>query len=401
MMEWKEVKVSDYCTAQNGYAFKSNDFVSDGDCNVIKIKELKDGKIIFTDDTAKVVYANRYDRFRVFKNDVLFALTGDPSHKPNPLSWVGRVSKYNYEEASLLNQRVCKIIFSKDIDSDFFYYYFRQDSAFRELAGKAKGSASQANISTNDILDTIITIPSLEYQSRIASILSSLDSKIETNNKINAKLEEMAQALFKSWFVDFEPFKDGEFEESELGRIPKGWRVGSLLDIANLYDSKRKPLSSRQRDERKGIYPYYGATSIMDYVDDYIFDGTYLLMGEDGSVVKEDGTPYLQYVWGKFWSNNHAHVMQGKNGYTTEMLYSLLLQTNVVSIVTGAVQLKISQQGMSKIRTVIPDKKCCVEYDKITQPIFEQLKMLKEQNTRLSHLRDTLLPKLMNGEIEL
>ena len=128
-----------------------------------------------------------------------------------------------------------------------------------------------------------------------------------------------------------------------LNLIPKGWRVGNLLDVAELYDSKRKPLSGMQRSAMKKIYPYYGATSIMDYVDNYIFDGIYLLMGEDGSVVTDEGYPYLQYVSGKFWPNNHAHVMQGKNGYSTEMLHCFLLKKNISEIVTGAVQAKISQ----------------------------------------------------------
>lgn len=132
------------------------------------------------------------------------------------------------------------------------------------------------------------------------------------NKRINDNLEQQAQALFKSWFVDFEPFKNGKFVESEIGMIPEGWKVGNLLDVAELSDSKRKPLSAMERSNMNKVYPYYGATSIMDYVDDYLFDGIYLLMGEDGSVMTENGFPYLQYVSGKFWVNNHAHIMQGK-----------------------------------------------------------------------------------------
>lgn len=136
----------------------------------------------------------------------------------------------------------------------------------------------------------------IKTQKKIASFLSSLDDKIELNRRINENLEQQAQALFKSWFVDFEPFKDGKFVDSELGMIPEGWSVVNLLDIAELYDSLRKPLSSRDRAPMEKLYPYYGATSVMDYVDNYIFDGIYLLMGEDGSVVNEKGYPYLQYV---------------------------------------------------------------------------------------------------------
>ena len=156
-----------------------------------------------------------------------------------------------------------------------------------------------------------------------------------------------------------------------------------------------------EREYMKGKYPYYGATSIMDYIDKYIFDGTYLLMGEDGSVVKENGNPYLQYVWGKFWPNNHAHVMQGRNGFSTEMLYCLLSITDVSSIVTGAVQMKISQRSMSRLLTVIPSKSVCKNFNTIIRPIFDIIKRIREENDRLASLRDTLLPRLMSGEIKI
>ena len=156
-----------------------------------------------------------------------------------------------------------------------------------------------------------------------------------------------------------------------------------------------------ERENMKGKYPYYGATSIMDYIDKYIFDGTYVLMGEDGSVVKKNGTPYLQYVWGKFWPNNHAHVMQGKNGFSTEMLYCLLSITDVSPIVTGAVQMKISQRSMSRLLTVIPSHSICIEFNKLIKPLFEIIKRNNEENDRLASLRDTLLPRLMSGEIKI
>ena len=207
-------------------------------------------------------------------------------------------------------------------------------------------------------------------------------------------------ALFKSWFIDFEPFKGGKFVDSELGKIPEGWDAVNLLDVSVLFDKRRKPLSGQQRQKMEKLYPYYGATSIMDYVDDYIFDGVYLLMGEDGSVVKSNGSPYLQYVYGKFWPNNHAHVMQGKNGYSTEMLWCLLDLTNVSSIVTGAVQGKISQQSMQKIKVPLPTQEVCDRFNIIINPIFAEIRLLSESSMRLSVLRDTLLPKLMSGEID-
>ena len=214
-----------------------------------------------------------------------------------------------------------------------------------------------------------VNIPPLEEQKRIAVILGALDDKIELNRRINANLEEQAQALFKSWFVDFEPFRDSPFVDSELGKIPKGWKVGNLLDIAELFDVKRKPLLRESVKKCKKSTPIM-ELPIMDFVDNYIFDGIYLLMGEDGSVANIQGFPYLQYVFGKFWPNNHAHVMQGKNGYTTEMLHCLLLRKNITSIVTGAVQPKISQTNMRKILVPLPPYKICSDFVELINPIY-------------------------------
>ena len=133
--------------------------------------------------------------------------------------------------------------------------------------------------------------------------LSSLDNKINLNNDMNNTLEEIGQGIFKRWFVDFEfpnengePYKSsgGEMIESELGMVPKGWEIGSFSDISEILDSKRIPLSKREREKRANIYPYYGAASLMDYVDDYIFEGIHVLMGEDGTVIDKDGFPILQ-----------------------------------------------------------------------------------------------------------
>ena len=267
--------------------------------------------------------------------------------------------------------------------------------------GNLSAQSAQPGLSIQTLSKQIIRLPSISYQREISTVLKSLDDKIEVNKRINDNLEQQAQALFKSWFVDFEPFKDGKFVDSELGMIPEGWRVGNLLDIAKLYDAKRKPLSSRERENMKKIYPYYGATSIMDYVDKYIFDGTYLLMGEDGSVMDDKGYPYLQYVFGKFWSNNHAHVMQGKNNFSTEMLHSLLLKKNISPIVTGAVQAKISQANMRKILITQPPHEITIIFSSLIKPIYEIRKKNELENQRLSILRDTLLPKLMSGELKI
>lgn len=240
------------------------------------------------------------------------------------------------------------------------------------------------------ILKYAVLLPPLDVQKKIAGVLGALDDKIELNNKINQNLEAQAQALFKSWFVDFEPFG---------GQMPSDWKIGKVEDIVDLYDSQRIPLSNNQRAGMKKVYPYYGATSVMDFVDNYIFDGKYLLLGEDGTVIDDKGFPILQYVWGKFWVNNHAHIMTGKNGFNVESLYLFFNQTNVKGIVTGAVQPKINQANLKILPVNIPSNAVMNNFNKIIEPLFSLFRINTEENLRLAELRETLLPKLMSGEI--
>lgn len=174
---------------------------------------------------------------------------------------------------------------------------------------------------------------------------------------------------------------------------------GTIGDIVELFDSKRIPLSNQQRAKMEKIYPYYGAATLMDYVNNYLFDGIYLLLGEDGTVIDSLGFPILQYVWGKFWVNNHAHILQGKNGFSVESLYALLKRTCVSSIVTGAVQLKINQANLKALAVVVPTLPEIEEYNALISPLFAQIRENSDENLRLAELRDTLLPRLMSGEL--
>ena len=390
MSEWKEVKLGDIVDINKStYSIKDKwDYISYLDTGNIT-KGVIDSIQVYEDIDTIPSRARR----KVMKNDIIYSCV-----RPNQ-------RHYGFISESIDNLLVSTgfaTISTKPekANAKYLYYFLTQNEIVEYLQNIGEQAVSTyPTIKPSDISNIEIKIPSIQIQSEIAGILSSLDAKIETNNKLNEKLEEMAQVIFKSWFVDFEPFKDKPFHETELGMIPEGWKVGSILDIAELFDSQRKPLSSMEREYMKGKYPYYGATSIMDYIDKYIFDGTYVLMGEDGSVVKENGIPYLQYVWGKFWPNNHAHVMQGRNGFSTEMLYCLLSITDVSSIVTGAVQMKISQRSMSRLLTVIPSKSVCEKFNTIIRPIFDIIKRTREENDRLASLRDTLLPRLMSGEL--
>lgn len=285
---------------------------------------------------------------------------------------------------------VFEIIDRSILNEEYLMMWFRRSEFDRNCWFKTDGSV-RGGISWNEICELELLVPDIEKQKSTVKAYKNITNRIILKQRINENLEKQAQALFKSWFVDYEPFD---------GAIPNNWNVGTVGDIIELYDSQRKPISGNVRDKMKKLYPYYGATSLMDYVDNYLFDGKYLLLGEDGTVVDDSGYPILQYIWGKFWVNNHAHIMSGKNGYNVESLYLFFKQTNVKSIVTGAVQLKINQANLRSIEVMIPSKEVMTEFNNLIEPIFSIMRNNKNENDRLTALRDSLLPKLMSGEID-
>lgn len=292
----------------------------------------------------------------------------------------------------VISQSQFRVKCNEKILPEYLVYYFHTRIGQHKLLSNASQVGVPALARASTTFQTIdIEVPDLESQKKIVGLLETIRQKVEINNEINDNLLQQAQLLYKDRFVDMTPFD---------GVMPNDWHEGTVSEIIELHDSQRIPLSSRERADLAKIYPYYGATSVMDYVDRYLFDGIYLLLGEDGTVVDAKGFPILQYVEGKFWVNNHAHILTGKNGFSVELLYLLFSMTNVQSIVTGAVQPKISQANLNKVPVVIPSIAELQAFDSLIQPIFAQIRNLRAENDRLAAIRDTLLPKLMSGELD-
>lgn len=344
---------------------------------------------------------------------------------PNPLT----INTYSYDDDVILLagnnaagnfhcQRYCGkfdayqrtyIIKSKSgFDIDYIYYYLKMNL----LAFSKKAQGSQTKFLTMKILnDFIIRNIDLENQIKLSSVLKNIDQKIQINNQINQELEAMAKTLYDYWFVQFDfPDQNGNPYKSSGGKmvynpelkreIPEGWGVEKLGDITICHDSKRVPLSSNDRELVKGEIPYYGATGIMDYVNNYIFDGDYVLMAEDGSVMTEKGTPILQRISGKNWVNNHAHVLEPIKNHSCKLLMMLLKDVSVMKIKTGSIQMKINQENMNKIVVPAIPLELLFEINQKLEVIDKQQLNLIEENKQLTQLRDWLLPMLMNGQVK-
>ncbi len=303
---------------------------------------------------------------------------------------------------------------SEVVDDKWSYYKLISENISYLDSGSAIPSMSRESFYSLPVL-----LPSLNEQKKIAEILTGLENKIELNNKINKTLEEISKSLFKSWFIDFDPTKariegssaglpdeirdlfPDSFEDSELGAIPFGWNISKIGDISENFDRKRVPLSKKDRSTRKGKFPYFGATGIFDYVDNFLFDGTYLLIGEDGTVENANGTAFTQYVEGKIWVNNHAHVLKGIDPISTEFLYCFFQFFKINPYITGAVQLKLSQGRMNMIRLPIPDNNCLKIFDQQVKPLFSRIILNKKETVTLESIRDAMLPKLISGELRI
>ena len=275
-------------------------------------------------------------------------------------------------------------LFYTEINTDLvipqYLYYRLLDIDFKNL----NEGTTIPSLRTQTLYEIELEIEDIKIQNKIVEILSTIDKKIEYNTHTNNNLLQLGDLIYNNFFVSS---KDE-------------WNVKTLKEISNNFDSKRKPMSSREREEHKGTYPYYGATSIIDYVDDYLFDDTYILMGEDGTVITDDNKPVLQYIWGKFWANNHAHVLQGSI-VSNEYLYFALRNTDVKFLVTGAVQPKINQENMNKLKFIIPDQDNLKILENNLSIVMKKYKENCCKISTLEQIRDTLLPKLMNGEIDL
>ena len=404
MEEWKECRLGDYCDFQNGYAFKSSEFKTNGEYKIVKIKELKDGLVKFFDDSASVDIHDikEFEKYKIYRNDVLFALTGDPVSKPNPLSWVGRVSIYRSDENALLNQRTCKIKKSDEIDNQFLYYYFRQWENFYALASKATGSASQANISTNTIADTIIKLPPLPTQQKIAAILSSIDDKIELNNKINTNLEQQIEALLLNYLSKRETtsVKLGDYLYIK-GRIGwKGLKKNEYLSESNYRIINGETLTKSGIDWNKAGYiseeRYTESPEIMLQIGD-------ILLSKDGTIGKIGYVDELELptsvASGIFViRNNNPSVIS--TTFIYYLLKSKLFDSFIIARTEGSVIPHLYQKDFMDFEFPLPSPELMTKFEQTTLPMFNQIINNLKENKKLNFLRDSLLPKLMNGAIE-
>ena len=280
----------------------------------------------------------------------------------------------------------------KTQEDGVFLSYYLNNTKKLDIARLSQG-ISVVHLYSSQLKTLKLNLPSKQEQEKIASFLTSVNNKIEQLTKKEELLSSYKKGVMQKIFNQEIRFKADDGSEFTP------WEKYTLDEVANRYDNLRIPVSSSNRTP--GNIPYYGATSVMDYVNEYVFDDTYLLIGEDGSVLKEDGSPFVQYIWGESWVNNHAHVLQGTSGISTEFLMIFMQAQNITAYVTGAVQLKLNQKNMNSIPFLKASDSINQLFVDCINPLYLKFKMLTEENKTLTNLRDTLLPKLISGELRI
>ncbi len=297
------------------------------------------------------------------------------------------------------------------ITDDMFVYYLAISPDFRNKAIQSMTGTSGRQRVQQDVLQSHkIMLPPLHEQKAIAATLSALDDMIELNNQINKTLEEMAQAIFKSWFVDFEPFKDGEFEESELGLIPKGWRVGVLEDIAFINTETINPQNYPETFFEHFSIPLFDEGKFSAFEkgeviksNKYVIDSSCMLFSKLNPQFKRVFRPFCKTS--KAICSTEFMVYKAKKPIYNNYIYSTLCSGSfhqfVMQNVTGTTNSR--QRAIPKntlnFKMLIPDENALSSYNQIISGIFNIMQRIPEDNKLLSSIRDTILPKLMSGEI--
>ena len=376
MEEWKEYKLEDLCNGKGSYGIGASAVPFSKDKFIyLRITDINDDGTLNKSGLMSVADEDA-NKYILENNDIVFARTGNSTGRSyfydgtdGTLVYAGFLIKFSLDEDKV-NPRILK--------------YYTHSKPYYDWVKSFDTGGTRGNINAKTYGALPIFLPPRKVQDRIVEILKSLDDKIEVNRRINEQLEELAQALFKSWFVDFEPFKDSEFVESELGMIPKGWKVGTLGDLIEIkYGKDHKKLND-------GDIPVYGSGGIMRYVDKSLFTGESVLIPRKGTLNN------VMYVNRDFWTVDTMFFSKMKMSNIAIFVYLFLSKKDLASMNSGSAVPSMTVDILNKISLVIPNEKTFVNFNNIVSTLFFQMSNNAKEINHLIILRDTLLPKLMS-----
>ena len=404
MEEWKEYKASMFCASVTDGTHDSPK-PQDRGHYLITSKHLKDNDIDFS--SANLISDEDYNkviqRSAVEKYDILYSMIGT----------IGNVVQVKFDSIDFAVKNMGIFKMGKDALKSIWLYYWLKSPSSREYVYQRLAGSTQSYLTLNSLREFPVLYPGDILAKEIVSILKSLDDKIEVNKRINENLEQQAQALFKSWFVDFEPFKDGEFVESELGMIPKGWRVGCLDEIGEIIGGSTPAKAKQEYYTEKGIAwltPKDLSVSKDKFTSKGEIDITELgykscsvkLMPR-GTVLFSSRAPigYISIAKNDICTNQGFKSVVPKIAGTAFIYYYLKYTTkDIENKATGSTFKEASGSLMKSLPLVISPKSIYEQFENLVEPIFNKQEKLEQESRRLAELRDTLLPRLMSGELK-
>ena len=374
MSEWKECKLGDVAKIKNGFAFKSKDFVDEG-IPVIKIKNVKPNKILL--DTLSYVspdVAKGKEYYLIKPKDILITMSGNRADG-SPASWVGKVSQFKVEGDYLLNQRVSIIQVNEELASiSFVGYNLSSWQTQLYLINNANSSGGQANISPDIVKGIDLELPPLPEQKAIASVLSSFDDKIDLLHRQNKTLEAMAETLFRQWFV----------EEAK-----EDWDDGKIGDLFFLQRGFDLPIQKRVA----GPYPIFAASGRCGYHNEPKVKVPGVTTGRSGLLGK------VFFIMEDFWPLNTSLFIKEYRIGTPLFCYFSLKTIDLEGFNAGSAVPTLNRNHLHEYNTPIPPRALIEEFENLIMPCFRKIQFNRTQVRILEKLRDTLLPKLMSGEV--
>ena len=267
----------------------------------------------------------------------------------------------------------------------FLYYVMSLINLSRYNEGTSIPSLRTETLNRLDL-----PIPNLDYQKRVLTVLSNIDKKISLNKKINKNLEEQLSLLFNDWFVNCTPFKNEELIKSEWDVVPESWKDIEFGELIEITSGNRPDEKSEDKTSEFNI-PLFGASKIMGYTKEYSYNEDILIIGRVGThgVVQRVNYPC-------FPSDNTFVIKSDYYGF----VYQLLKRIDYDSLNTGSTQPLITQKSLKSVNTILPDEKILSKFEMISKTIFDKIQLNNDEISKLTKLRDTLLPKLMSGEID-
>lgn len=382
---WNDYVLSEICNGKGQYGIaKSGESYGDGKQRYLRITDITDDGFLQTGGKAYIEVDNlEYDKYVLNENDIVFARTGASAGRSylydkdeEPLIVAGFLIRYNLNN-TMVNPRYMR--------------YYTISNQYKAWVNGISTGSTRPNINEKMFSDMPISLPKISIQNQIVEILDSLENKVKNNNAIISNLEEQAQAIFKSWFIDFEPFQDGEFVDSELGEIPEGWKISKLSNEFIIEYGKNLPTKFLHDSG----YPVFGANGIIGFYEEFIYERPKIILGCRGSVGE------VRLSTAKAFITNNSLVFNEKDSDYFNYFYFFMKNLEFKQYATGSVQAQITIKNIKDIPIYIPSKKDINLFNKITIAISNHKNNLYRQNQILAQLRDTLLPKLMSGELRI